>query len=55
MIEVKYEVCIDGRVYASNMDIETATILVKGLFDEYYLDDQMEITIRKVVNNDGNK
>lgn len=49
MEEIKYEVRINGVVYASNMNIQTAAILVKGLFDEYYLDEQMEVTVCREV------
>lgn len=40
MSERKYIVEIDGLVVARDMDIYTATILIKGLAQEYYV--QME-------------
>ena len=48
MNENKYKVLIDKAVYAENMTIETAVILVKALFVEYYADHKMEITIKEM-------
>ena len=36
MTDKKYEVLIDNDVIAEGMDIKTATILVRALFEEYY-------------------
>lgn len=48
MAEHKYKVLIDGFVYAENMDIKTAIILVRALFEEYYNDHSMEISIKEM-------
>lgn len=53
MYESKYEVLIEGEVIASNMNIQTATILVKALFDEYYNDHSMTISIREEERTEG--
>ena len=47
MIENKYKVLIDNTVVARDMDIRTATILVKALFEEYYNDYAMAVTIKQ--------
>lgn len=46
MEENRYEVLIDNMVVAENMDLKTATILVKALFEEYYNDYKMEVSVR---------
>lgn len=46
MFERKYIVLIDGKPVAENMDMETALILVKGLFEEYYNECGFEVTIK---------
>ena len=48
MAEHKYKVLIDGVVYAENMDIKTAIILVRALFEEYYNDHSMAISIKEM-------
>lgn len=58
MGEKKYEVLINAKVVATKMDINTATILVKALFGEYYSEYPLTISIRetekiKDVKNDG--
>ncbi len=45
MIETKYNVLIGKRVVASNMTLENAVILLKGLFNEYYNDTMLAVTI----------
>lgn len=47
MKEKKYEVLINNRVIAGDMNIRTATILVRALFEEYYNDYNMAITIKQ--------
>lgn len=37
MIETKYVVELDGQIVARDMDINTATILIKALANEYHL------------------
>ena len=53
MHEYKYEVLIEGAVIASGMNIQTATILVKALFNEYYNDHSMTISIREEARTEG--
>ena len=48
MAKYKYKVLIDGVVYAENMDIKTATILIRALFEEYYNDHSMTISIKEM-------
>ena len=55
MEERRYNVLIDDMVVANNMDLSTATILVKALFNEYYNDDKMVISVKqmdKVIHDD---
>lgn len=47
MNEKKYKILIDNATIANNMDLTTATILIKALFNEYYNDPHMVITIQK--------
>lgn len=48
MEDKKYKVLINNEVVAEKMDIKTATILVKALFDEYYNDYGMTVSIREM-------
>jgi len=45
--ERKYSVLIDQTVVASYMDLKTATILARALFEEYYNDHLMVVSIRE--------
>lgn len=47
MEERKYKVLIDDAVVAENMGIRTATILLRALFEEFYNDHNMVISIRE--------
>lgn len=47
MEEKKYKVSINNEVVAKDMDIRTATVLVRALFEEYYNDYTMAITINQ--------
>lgn len=47
MEEKKYKVLINNEVVAKDMDIRTATILVRALFEEYYNDCTMAVTINQ--------
>ena len=47
MEEKKYKVLINNEVVAKDMDIRTATVLVKALFEEYYNDCTMAVTINQ--------
>ena len=50
MCEKKYKVFINDKVVANNMDIQTATILIRALFEEYYNDYNMLISIKEEEN-----
>lgn len=45
MNESKYSVAIDGTMVAQGMNLETALILVKGLFETYYAEPKISICI----------
>lgn len=47
MEEKKYKVLINNEVVAKDMDIRTATVLVRALFEEYYNDYTMTVTIKQ--------
>ena len=47
MEERRYKVLIDNMVVAERMDLKTATILVKALFDEYYNDYKMTVSVEQ--------
>lgn len=48
MQEPKYQVLIDNQVYAQNMDLETATVLLKALFTEYFNEHDMVVSIKEM-------
>lgn len=45
MNESKYSVAIDGTMVAQGMNLETALILVKGLFETYYAEPKISVCI----------
>lgn len=47
MDEMKYNILIDNKVIAERMDIEIALALVKALFEKYYNDHSMTISIKE--------
>ena len=47
MTEEKFCVYLDSVKMAENMTLETALILAKGLFNEYYLEPNLKVTIQK--------
>lgn len=47
MDEKRYKVLINNEVVASDMDIRTVTVLVRALFEEYYNDYAMAVTIKQ--------
>lgn len=47
MYEKKYMVLINNGVVARDMDIRTATVLVKALFEEYYNDYTMTVSVKE--------
>ena len=48
MDESKYKVMIGNDVVGERMDIKTATILIKALFEEYYADHSMIVSIKEM-------
>ena len=48
MNERKYEVLFNKDVVATRMDIDTATILVKALFETYYAQYPLTISVREM-------
>ena len=48
MSDKKYKVLINNEVVAEGMDIKTATILVRALFEEYYNDYAMTVSIKEI-------
>lgn len=54
MEERRYKILIDNMVVANDMDLQTAIVLVKALFNEYYNDNKMTVSVKqmdKVVND----
>jgi hypothetical protein len=47
MCEKIYKVFINNEVVARGMDIRTATVLIRALFEEYYNDYTMTISIKE--------
>ena len=50
MEELKYNVYVHGDIAAENMDLDTAVILVKALFEKYYADTGMVVSMRRRVD-----
>lgn len=44
-----YSVIVGEETYAECMSLDTATILAKGLFDAFYKEEQLAITIERKV------
>jgi hypothetical protein len=47
MIEDKYRVIMGGHIIARDMSLDHATIFLKGIFEEYYAEPGLEVTIQK--------
>ena len=45
MTDKKYKVLINNDIVAEGMDIKTATILVRALFEEYYNEYPLTISV----------
>ena len=52
MPERKYELFIEKELIAESVSIETALILIKALFAEYYNEKNMKITIQEMEQED---
>ena len=48
MSKKKYKVLYNDTVVAENMDMNTATILLRALFEEYFADYGMTISVREM-------
>ena len=48
MYERKYQVLIGNEVVARDMDLKTATILVRALFEEYYADYTLTVSVKEM-------
>ncbi len=49
MNEYTYSVLVEDRVMASGMAIENALIFTKALFEEWYLESGLKVTIQRDV------
>lgn len=52
MIEDKYRVIMGARIIATDMSLEHASILLKGIFDEYYAEPGLEVSIQRQPNEE---
>lgn len=48
MEETLFFVEVDGRIVAENMGIRDATIFVRALFEEYWQDKKLLVSIRRM-------
>ena len=48
MVEEKFNVLLDAHLVAENMTLEVAMVLVQGLFNKYYLEKNLKITVQKI-------
>lgn len=48
MEEEKYEIFVDGKKVGELTGLDNALIFVKGLFNEYYNDATMAVSLRRV-------
>lgn len=48
MTERKYKVLIDNEIVSENMDLKTATILVRALFEEYYNEYPLTVSVKEM-------
>lgn len=49
----KYEVLIDKMVVAERMELETATILVKAIFNEYHNQYPLTVSVKEMERCEG--
>ncbi len=52
MIETKYNVLIGKQIIAKDMTLDNAVIFLKGLFNEYYNDPMLAVTIEVTKNEE---
>ncbi len=48
MEEVKYLVEVDGNIVAKEMSLKDATIFIRALFEEYWNDNKLFVSIRRM-------
>ena len=48
MEEEKYEIFIDNRKVGELVGLNSALIFIRGLFNEYYNDTKMAVSLRRV-------
>lgn len=48
MNEHRYKILINDTIVAENMDMETVTILIKALFENYYNEHSMIVSIKEM-------
>lgn len=51
----KYELVMDNVVIASRMDVNTALILIGAIYEEFYNEEGMSITIREMDRTKANE
>ena len=51
MIETRYNVLVGKQVVAEKMTLDNAVIFLKGLFNEYYNDTMLAVTIEVAADN----
>ena len=51
----KYELVMDNVVIASRMDVNTALILIRAIYEEFYNEEGMSITIREMDKTKANE
>ena len=53
MNEHRYKILINDTIVAENMDMEIVTILIKALFENYYNDHSMIVSIKEMDRVEG--
>jgi len=48
MSEIRYFVEVDGNVVAKGMTLKDATIFVRALFEEYWNDKKLLVSVRRM-------
>ena len=53
MHETRYNLFVDGECVARDMTLEYAMILQKAMFDKFYLEKELMISIKRIPEEDG--
>ena len=48
MHETRYNIFVDGECVARDMTLEYAKILQKAMFDRFYHEEELEISIKRI-------